>query len=97
MTRFYDALWREGLTPEEALRTAQKALRAQLGDRPDPRLWAAWQVSGEPGTHVTGLSSRSASGAAGWVAGAVAIIVAVVAAIAAIWGVIFVFGRRLGS
>lgn len=81
MTRFYDALWREGLTPEEALRAAQRALRAQLGERADPGLWAAWQVSGEPGTHVSGMvpSRGGGEGARGLVVVGIGVVAALVA------------------
>ncbi len=91
MTRFYDALWRDGLTPEEALRSAQKALRSQLGERADPGLWAAWQVSGEPGTHVSGRFAGREGGGGGlmWL-----VVVGGGVALASLLGVIVVFARR---
>jgi CHAT domain-containing protein len=51
MTRFYANLWEKGLVPLEALRQAQLSVLddPEFGAGGDPRLWAAWTISGDPG------------------------------------------------
>jgi CHAT domain-containing protein len=46
MTRFYRALWQEGLSPAAALRQAQLSLRREPRHR-DPYSWAAFVLQGE--------------------------------------------------
>jgi CHAT domain-containing protein/tetratricopeptide (TPR) repeat protein len=51
MTRFYANLWEKRLTPLESLRQAQLSILddPDFGAGGDPRLWAAWTLSGDPG------------------------------------------------
>jgi CHAT domain-containing protein/tetratricopeptide (TPR) repeat protein len=51
MGRFYANLWEKGLVPLEALRQAQLSVLddPDFGNGGDPRLWAAWTLSGDPG------------------------------------------------
>jgi CHAT domain-containing protein/tetratricopeptide (TPR) repeat protein len=46
MTRFYRAMWMEGLPPAAALRSAQLALRGERRLR-DPYFWAAFMLQGD--------------------------------------------------
>ncbi len=46
MSRFYHALWREGLSPAAALRQAQRSLRREPRYR-DPYAWAGFVLQGE--------------------------------------------------
>jgi CHAT domain-containing protein len=50
MTRFYANLWEKRLAPLEALRQAQLSVLddPDFGAGGDPRLWAAWTLSGDP-------------------------------------------------
>jgi CHAT domain-containing protein len=51
MTRFYSNLWEKGLSPLESLRRAQLSILddPDQGGGAEPRLWAAWTLSGDPG------------------------------------------------
>jgi CHAT domain-containing protein len=51
MSRFYANLWKEKIAPAEALRRAQLSILDDpaYGDGGNPRLWAAWTLSGDPG------------------------------------------------
>jgi CHAT domain-containing protein len=51
MARFYTNLWEKRLTPLESLRRAQLSILddPNFGAGGDPRLWAAWTLSGDPG------------------------------------------------
>jgi CHAT domain-containing protein len=51
MERFYENLWRSKLPPLQALRQAQLRVLddPELGGGGNPRLWAAWTLSGDPG------------------------------------------------
>jgi CHAT domain-containing protein len=49
LTRFFDNLWHKGMGRLEALRQAQLAVRRGEGNRAQPRYWAAWVLSGDPG------------------------------------------------
>jgi CHAT domain-containing protein len=51
MTRFYTNLWVKKHSPLEALRQAQLSILddPNFGDGGNPRLWAAWTLSGDPG------------------------------------------------
>lgn len=51
MTRFYTNLWEKTLPPLEAMRQAQLSILddPNFGDGGNPRLWAAWTLSGDPG------------------------------------------------
>jgi CHAT domain-containing protein/Tfp pilus assembly protein PilF len=49
LTRFFENLWHKGLGKLEALRQAQLAVRQGEGNRAQPRYWAAWVLSGDPG------------------------------------------------
>lgn len=46
MTRFYQGMWRDGLSPAAALRQAQRSLRSQLRYR-DPYSWAGFVLQGD--------------------------------------------------
>lgn len=46
MTRFYRAMWQDGLPPAAALRAAQRSLRAEPRYR-DPYFWAGFVLQGE--------------------------------------------------
>ncbi len=46
MSRFYRALWRQGLDPASALRAAQISIRAERRWR-DPYFWAGWVLIGD--------------------------------------------------
>jgi CHAT domain-containing protein/Tfp pilus assembly protein PilF len=46
MRRFYSALWREGLTPAAALRSAKLSLRRERRWR-DPHFWASFVLEGD--------------------------------------------------
>jgi CHAT domain-containing protein len=46
MTRFYRAMWKEGLTPAAALRSAQLSLRQERRWR-DPYFWAGFVLQGD--------------------------------------------------
>jgi CHAT domain-containing protein len=46
MSRFYRALWHEGLRPAAALRAAQQELRQERRWR-DPSFWAGFVLVGE--------------------------------------------------
>jgi CHAT domain-containing protein len=52
MRRFYTNLWEKKQPALEALRNAQLSVLddPKLGDTGNPRLWAAWVLSGDPGT-----------------------------------------------
>jgi CHAT domain-containing protein len=49
VTQFFENLWHKGLGRLEALRQAQLAVRRGEGNRAQPRYWAAWVLSGDPG------------------------------------------------
>jgi hypothetical protein len=51
MIRFYKNLWEKKQTPLEALRQAQLSILddPKFGDGGNPRLWAAWTLSGDSG------------------------------------------------
>jgi CHAT domain-containing protein len=49
LTQFFDNLWHKGMGRLEALRQAQLAVRRGEGNRAQPRYWAAWVLSGDPG------------------------------------------------
>jgi CHAT domain-containing protein/Tfp pilus assembly protein PilF len=49
LTRFFENLWHKGLGRLGALRQAQLAVRRGEGNRAQPRYWAAWVLSGDPG------------------------------------------------
>jgi CHAT domain-containing protein len=49
MTAFYENLWKNRLSPAEALRRAQLAILKGDSGRASPRAWAAWVLSGDPG------------------------------------------------
>jgi CHAT domain-containing protein len=49
LTRYFENLWHKGLGRLEALRQAQLAVRRGEGNRAQPRYWAAWVLSGDPG------------------------------------------------
>lgn len=49
LTQFFENLWHKGLGRLEALRQAQLAVRHGEGNRAQPRYWAAWVLSGDPG------------------------------------------------
>jgi CHAT domain-containing protein/tetratricopeptide (TPR) repeat protein len=53
LTRFFENLWHKGLGRLEALRQAQLAVRRGEGNRAQPRYWAAWVLSGDPGDLVS--------------------------------------------
>jgi len=46
MTRFYRAMWQDGLAPAAALRAAQRSLRSEPRHR-DPYFWAGFVLQGE--------------------------------------------------
>jgi CHAT domain-containing protein/Tfp pilus assembly protein PilF len=56
VTRFFENLWHHGMGRLEALRQAQFAVRRGEGDRAQPRYWAAWVLSGDPGDLNASLS-----------------------------------------
>jgi hypothetical protein len=49
LTRFFENLWHKSMSRLEALRQAQLAVRRGEGNRAQPRYWAAWVLSGDPG------------------------------------------------
>ena len=57
MSRFYANIWERRLPVLEALRQAQLGLLRDPDFAGDPRLWAAWTLSGDPG----GLPRTAAS------------------------------------
>jgi CHAT domain-containing protein len=64
MTRFYTNLWEKGLSPLESLRRAQLSILddPDYGAGGEPRLWAAWTLSGDPGG-LTRAADSTGSGA----------------------------------
>jgi CHAT domain-containing protein/Tfp pilus assembly protein PilF len=57
LTRFFENLWHHGMGRLEALRQAQLAVRRGEGNRAQPRYWAAWVLSGDPGDLDPGASA----------------------------------------
>jgi CHAT domain-containing protein/Tfp pilus assembly protein PilF len=72
LTRFFENLWHKGMGRLEALRQAQLAVRRGEGNRADPRYWAAWVLSGDPGkldsspSTVLAESPDAVAGATWW-------------------------------
>jgi CHAT domain-containing protein/Tfp pilus assembly protein PilF len=72
LTRFFENLWHKGMGRLEALRQAQLAVRRGEGNRADPRYWAAWVLSGDPGkldsspSTVLAESPEAVAGATWW-------------------------------
>jgi tetratricopeptide (TPR) repeat protein len=64
VTRFFDNLWHHGMGRLEALRQAQLAVRRGEGNRAQPRYWAAWVLSGDPGDLNASLAVAPAEGPA---------------------------------
>jgi hypothetical protein len=72
LTRFFENLWHKRMGRLEALRQAQLAVRRGEGNRAQPRYWAAWVLSGDPGELGSAPSAAPAAlpeataGAAWW-------------------------------
>jgi hypothetical protein len=60
MARYYEGLWRDGLSARDALRRAQQAYRAEYPGPRGPEFWAPWVVSGEPPVAATATATPPA-------------------------------------